>query len=470
MSLKRVFNVLRKWNSTPIERMTFTGEGMMNLPVEIWAEIFTIATIASDSNFDTTVIPLLAPPKTMWEQPRILDDYQYESWRTFEPYSTRRSLTLVCKSWYFMVNPILWSNLRVDLRKPSADLEHLHHALAQNRYLAQQVICIFIRATDKWYNGSPLVPEETVKAQHICLLDKIVPKLTQLRMLSCPTYIAERVSWKIRPDIVMLYDSHSREETEWKWSYCSHFWDSCQTLILTHFYSYYYSPLPGGHAAANGPIFKNLVNLRIRLEHPAPTQYITNMWLLPVLQSLSVTSNGMHHWATLFDRVKSTLENLEIAVDEEDYPFPSLSTITMPRLKALCIRVRAATWEEGATIWWVNYITAPEINHMTVYHTIPNRHEHAFYPLGPYIAECNVPEYIGHIVNTALTCYRTIQVLTFSIGNRWKLDGGAKGTLQDIVTWHDVRRWCSLGITVEASNLEKKVTYRVTQEDVEENL
>lgn len=194
------------------------------LLTEIWQAIFAIA--SDPLQYFNCFRPNFKVPSNWFFSDRIevlLHESEDEDNQAL--FSTRLSIILVCKSWYFMGIRLLWSHLRLKEADDTGIASMVHKELYDNPTIASYVTSLTI------------IPHlhQTIFDECIEMLPiaKIIPLLANLTAISCPSHVATRVPPLLHLDTVILTtDTYSNfHYSYWdKIIIGSHFWQHCQTL------------------------------------------------------------------------------------------------------------------------------------------------------------------------------------------------------------------------------------------------
>jgi hypothetical protein len=150
--------------------------GLYPLPVELWEEIFAIATDVNDywAKKRGDRCSIQNPFFSLEEEEFVRNPPGLDR----ELLRTRYSIIMVCKSWYFMGLPILWSHLQFDERDPRNVETMIYSAVYRDPTLASHVVRLIIE--------SMILPRgDFLKSGRMDIVAKFVPLFTNLKAISC---------------------------------------------------------------------------------------------------------------------------------------------------------------------------------------------------------------------------------------------------------------------------------------------
>ena len=149
-TIQSVISLKHRWRN-PLNRMRSSAVGLHPLPIELWEEIFAIATDTATywAEKERSWCTISTPFFTAKEEDLLRDPAACDNQRLLR---TRHSIILVCKSWYFMGIPILWSHLQFNEKDPRnvATIPDLHRRCREGLVLAERLplpICDTAAAT-----------------------------------------------------------------------------------------------------------------------------------------------------------------------------------------------------------------------------------------------------------------------------------------------------------------------------------
>ena len=188
---------LKKIRRKPSIRITGDGRGLDRFPLELWEEIFALATDIDDLGVNK---------EGNWSKnQRYFFDTHDEGFlrgltilQSQYFLRTRYSLVLVCKSWYILCIQILWSHLYIEENNVRTVAPLLYSVLKHNPRLASYVVQLTIRPERNC--GSALT-----NATNVGSISKIVPLLKDLEAISCP-FLARRRRLSPRPSRWIFVD------------------------------------------------------------------------------------------------------------------------------------------------------------------------------------------------------------------------------------------------------------------------
>lgn len=152
MSFLRKLSLYR-WRDS-LKRMKYSASGTYNLPVEIWREIFTIAEeqVVPPATLDSEYQYIASFEAFSSCHPNLTTEFQHL--QSAQLFTLRLSLILVCKSWYYIALPQLWSHLRLNYDHSGGVLDELGQILDQNPKLASYVVRLSIIGGERYMANS----------------------------------------------------------------------------------------------------------------------------------------------------------------------------------------------------------------------------------------------------------------------------------------------------------------------------
>jgi hypothetical protein len=339
--------------------MKSSAVGLHPLPVELWEEIFAIATDVNNywakiaGDWCSVQYPFFSSEEEEFVRtpPAKLDK---------ELLRTRYSIILVCKSWYFMGIPLLWSHLQFDEMHPRNFAMMIYGAIKRNPTLAPQVIRLTIESIC-------FRREDSLKMEKIHLVAKFAPLLTNLKAISCSLPYAARLQPLIQPGIVVLNNSvvtglcsTSGMIGPLRTLLHNSLWVHCHTLSLRLVEGLWDRwDHPGSNTLQ--PTFEILLNLKLEVSHTAAMQWIEEYWKFPVLKNLSLIFTGYIDRISFLQRVRLTLEKLQICVGHVYRYNGGIIDVEMPKLKEISLINMNGTYV-GPSGDWYTAIKAPHLS------------------------------------------------------------------------------------------------------------
>jgi hypothetical protein len=349
-----------RWRN-PLNRMKSSAVGLYPLPVELWQEILAIAGSPDEgkeeilysaltSCFFTTKENIFQTPLTT--QHRLL-------------LRTRHSIILVCKSWYFMGIHILWSHLQFNEEDPRNVGTMIYSAIKRNPILVSHVVRLTIKSV-------LLRQENLVQPEKIHAVAKFVPLLTNLKAISCSLPYAAHIYPATRPRLVIL-NNHDEDGSKFMNNAVgsaslllkNSFWAHCNTLSLSLIKPFGFDS-NGQYYGTAQLRFENLTSLRLNIFHVAIMRWIEESWQFPILKSLSLTYTANADRIALLERVRMTLEELEIRHDHIEYcSLDSTHEMELPKLKEISL-VQASCFNLVPRHYWFAAIKAPNLGMLII--------------------------------------------------------------------------------------------------------
>jgi hypothetical protein len=304
-TIQSVISLKHRWRN-PLDRMKSSAVGLHPLPIELWEEIFAIATDADiywaerDGYWCTIWNPFFSKK----EEDHLRDPMACDNQALFR---TRHSIILVCKSWYFLGIPILWSHLQFNEQDPLNIATMIYSALKRNPTLASHVLRVTIKSPNSRQNNS-------IK---IHAVEKFIRLLTNIEAISCPLPYAAHL-YGIQPGIVMLsnqgmarYRSSSDDRAFIHPLLHDSFWIHCRTLSLT----LQWRPFADIIRYQHGIRFDNLVNLRLDVDDTALSEWIGERWVFPLLKNLRIIVTDEVDYTEMLTNTRMTVKRLHIHVN-----------------------------------------------------------------------------------------------------------------------------------------------------------
>lgn len=305
--------------------------GANSLPVEILQDIFTMATdfrvdrYAINGGIEGSNLPFYTKIE---ELNHSLGAAYNES-----TLDTRYAITLVCKSWYFVGIPFLWSHIQVQYLSHRQIIPRLYRTLWFRPQLRPYIACLTVTLS------SGEVHDEN-KGLDTKFITKVLPLLPNLKRFYCPLGLAMELPESLRIRISSIYADKTNFLFDYSWSTTvfgtAAFWHYCQTLSLS-------ITNLGSSAIISAPqvILPNVTTMRLRISDKNCFDWIKRYWCLPNLKNLSIAAPPQRNWIQFLIRWCLTLEvlhcatGIQILVGHEDINMPNLKEIhaTIPRCK-----------------------------------------------------------------------------------------------------------------------------------------
>jgi hypothetical protein len=348
--MQSIIALKHRWNN-PLNGMKSSAVGLYPLPVELWEKIFAFATDADEYWAETQGdwCTILNPFFSSKEEDLLRDP---TAWNGQSLLHTRHSIPLVCKSWYFMGIPVLWSHLQLDEKDTRSVATTIYCALKRNPVLACHVIRLTVRPVDA-------CPGET-RIKGTQSINKILPLLYNLKALSCSMHVAAKLPSSLRPQIAVIHAQEHKEVFSHHGFYIhqiirpNYFWYNCRVLSFTFTRQVWYSIDQKAQI-----VFKNLTDLRVQIEHTGILRWIINTWNLPRLKNLSLIVAEEPLWIWFLKKVRLTIERLQIPRSTQ-FLGPS-ERIFMPKLQELyLIGAEDPSWNGMAD--WHRWLTCPKLH------------------------------------------------------------------------------------------------------------
>lgn len=433
-------NLIRKSPVNALSQMTYNTAGALNLPVEIWEEIFNIiyALIVAPSALENELQTSLPPNFTSFcESSSLISDF-YEL-QTNTLFDTRRSIILVCKAWYYMAISTLQSHIYFNFDGPIGKLESLAQALKRSKSFASRVVRFSIKGAKFYPSGS----RGTAWLKADRALQIVASILPHLRIITCPYNLARAIHSCFHPEVAIVYQdpqNHIRSPQDFA-SDSSHFWHRCHTL------SFSFPGEPWFSSALNQQLtssstFHNLIHLKLEVIEFSMNEWIISKWTLPSVRTLSITSPRPARWVGFIERLRRQLEGLEVLLPDgfHNMVYRSLHEppLPMPKLKTLCLSLPISRTGVDEAFVWVNHMTAPSLTRFT-FHVVR---------LAP------VPGYafrFGERITMIPQVYPTVKILGVHFHEGINFSGDEMHEWDSILKMSDVITWCDSGLTVEVA-------------------
>jgi hypothetical protein len=353
-TVQSTISLKHRWRS-PRSQMKGSAVGLYPLPVEIWEEIFAIATDADTywAEIKGSWCTISNPFFTAKEEDLLRDPTARNNLGLLR---TRHSIILVCKSWYFMGIPFLWSHLQFNEKGPRNVAAMIYSALMRNPTLASYAVRLTIKS-------AILGRSNRIKPEKIDAVANFVRLLTNIEAISCSLPYATHLYPSVQPGVVMLSDHgiagfgprHGPMILD-------SFWIHCRTLSLT---------LKGGFGGfvdimreRHEITFDNLLNFRLEVEYTGVLEWIQQYWKFPILKNLHMVNIAWVNRIQLINRVRGTLEKLHICTSKSSFSANQVVAI-MPNLKEIYV-VHAYSVHRGLIYYSYESITAPNLQRLVM--------------------------------------------------------------------------------------------------------
>lgn len=438
-SIRSIKHIRRK----PLNRIVSDHRGLFHLPLELWQEIFAFATDIDELGvnkegswskrlryfFDSRDEELLRGLTVLQSQHFLL---------------TRYSIVLVCKSWYILGIQILWSHLHIDEANVHTVAPSLYDVLKHNPTLSSYVIQFTIRPERNC--GTMLT-----NATNVGSIAKIVPLLKDLEAISCPYAYVAHLPPSIPSNIVFVYGHDLVTPRQARWKFWKkkipandYYWHHCRTL---------YFKLKHDRIAFQRDdsdiFFNNLTDLRLNVTHSNAMSWINTNWNLPLLKHLSLISPLNAHWIPFLQRVRLTLETIQIPLGQDS--FDVSTKIVMPNLQEIhVINVRYVyQWPKGHSY---KIFQSPNLRRFTM--TLDCEKLTRRSPRALILAN----------IKGVLSVYPSIkEIVIFAPMGGWDYPYRAEDCV--VLIMSDVARWCyGDGLTLEIISGRNEERRRFTKE------
>lgn len=255
---------------------------------------------------------------------------------------TRYSIALVCKLWYGIAMPMLWSNFRINLSASCEYIQFLNDKIRDHPEIATRIsrleLIPHFRQSYGVYHESKQIPHH----------------LPSLKILEC-TIAQGEIAGHIQPEVLILKRDRSSPHRGSPIVFC---WQNVRVLHISFGYEYLTPYQP------NTISFPNLQDLYVRQEGGIMAEYISNYWDTPSLCTLSI--HGSHRdetiWFKFLSRCGDTLEKLELNVRLRNHPPPSIPVPEMERLLVLYVAPDFSKW--------FDVLSAPQLRRIGLFGSI----------------------------------------------------------------------------------------------------
>lgn len=200
--------------------------GLYPFPVEIWQAIFE-STASSDQEMEEEI-----RIRANWffsdeTEHLIGDPTAAESHLAF---NTRFNIIFVCKSWYSMGIQALWSHLKLKEIDYWDRASTVYHTLQSNPALGSYVTRLTIIP-----HHAPRL--RSITAENRQSMDKILPFLTNLKAISCPSHVTIHVPSSVTLEVATIHAYRGANALHSFWlvefPLKSYFWHHCHTLSIS---------------------------------------------------------------------------------------------------------------------------------------------------------------------------------------------------------------------------------------------
>lgn len=302
--MKILRSVANLWRN-PLDRMKCDTVGFDPLPIEIWQKIFFMVPTTSEDVSDGLLNSQIST--NLFYSEDIEDFFSNQSGTEGHlTLKSRLSIVLVCRSWYFMGLPVLWSHLKLKEVDRSRNLIAIYKFLERNPIMASYVTRLTIVAFSAPHGG-----DVTIKYRRHT--EKILQLFPNINSISCPSHLAKYVPPTMKVDIAVVHANVDANayNTFWLSTFLvqTYFWHHCHTLCIT-IRKYMSLPWDQSHPIT----FPRLVNLRVSVNLRTTVQWICLAWNLPVIKRLSIFSNNFDDWYQLIQRVRTSVESLQLSI------------------------------------------------------------------------------------------------------------------------------------------------------------
>jgi hypothetical protein len=352
----------------------------MVLPVELWREIFMLATsIPGKDEFSTEGS---AHNIMKCDDPSII--IAPNSSELSEIIGTRFAIVLVCKFWYAIGMPILWSHLRLNLAGSPTYHKMIYNKLGTAHefasYITRLEVTLPFGHHAEFYRDN----------------GKIVEHLPSLKILTCPINF-DLSLYHIQLDVLILTRAFlpmdRRPLIRGSW---------VNTQVLSIDFGREYSPILSGDQLH----FPQLNNLSIKDAGGNMRNWISNEWVTPNLRVLSINSNYVSEWEDFLTKCLQKLEKLELKAKA----VPG-QTLHMPRLRVLYLA------DDDFLNIWSRRIQAPRLDRLGIFHL----------PWGT--------SHIGRKVAELIGTFKTVQSIALRDFQLSTTPGRGRYTNDDVVDW-----------------------------------
>lgn len=307
------------------------------LPVEVWEEIFHFATVITGKDEFSTegeaYYSMICDPRPVTTAFTTED----HSWAI----KTRRSIIMVCKKWYRIGLPLLWSNFRIRSMTSGDNLQSIKAALISYPELASVITRVEI------FSPSEELPRTNYEAA------KTIDAIPFVKVLVCSLQ-AQRFIGNDKAEILTLFRDQLGQN---HYTFSRFLWQNVHILVISCLSSDY----TGSNSAKIS--FPRLKYLYVRTNNDFLAVYIIEHWNIPSLLVLSIENPpiGGANWANFLIRCGATLEKLELKVSCY-FITPWTQKLSMPRLRTLYVGYRFDSWFE--------LIQAPRLHRIGFFGTI----------------------------------------------------------------------------------------------------
>lgn len=287
------------------------------LPVEIWLHIFSFTSTFHSYPFDSEYVFSRFFP--------IQDEEPMSG--AYSGYNAplihaRRSIILVCRFWYSVGLPILWSHIQVDLESTNI-LRTIYNQLVEKPTLASFVTRFTVKIPRQY----------DLQLNSLYILVDILSMLPNLSILELPLVVISELPPSLWVRSAIIYDYGD-------WFY----FPAAKGLFLATFSRSILQSLSFSCTKLDwGPrqidyitiVFDNLCNLRLYVTNRNAIDWIASSWSTPVLKRLSIRP------ARLNDTIPKILIKNRLTLEKLDIPWRLIRkwedtmTLDMPKLQEI---------------------------------------------------------------------------------------------------------------------------------------
>jgi hypothetical protein len=289
------------------------------LPVELWTEIFTLATTIPGK--DGLSVDGAAYNIMVCDGPIIANCPSSEE--ISEKNKALLQLIKTCRYWRLIATPLLWSHLRVNIARSPTVIDSVCAALSSNPDLAS-----YIRRLDITF---PLDQRSCPSSIAEGIFGQPLPSL---KVVICP-FPLNPIITGCQPDVVVLETAHFGIS---QFKPRNGIWTNVRVLRV-HFTAVM--------CFADRPQvvqFNLLENLYIKDKGSSIVWYLVKYWEVPSLRILTIDSSDRRnstYWLSWLAKVASRLEKLQLNIRADG---GSRDVILMPRLRTLYLPFDRSGW------------------------------------------------------------------------------------------------------------------------------
>lgn len=289
------------------------------LPVELWTEIFTLATIIpgkDEFSVDGAVYNVM-----VCEGPVIASSPSFEE--ISEMNKARLQLIKTCKYWRLIATPLLWSHLRVNVSGSQTVINSMCTALVSKPELASYIRRLDIIFPFDQRSCPSFIPEKIFGQP-----------LPSLKIFTCPFSLHPVVA-NCQPDVVVL-ETADFAISQFKPQ--NSVWNNVRILHVHFIATLCFSEQP------EVVHFTRLENFYVKDKGSNISWYLVKYWEVPSLRILSIDSSDREnsaYWVSWLTKVASRLEKLQLSIRAD---VDRSEVILMPRLRVLYISFNYHGW------------------------------------------------------------------------------------------------------------------------------